>query len=345
MQLDHVSVSSEEVTQIEDGAYPPYSLWGGRPSGIPRWAMVTLSPAVAILPLLCLLIVVSRVAIRDQQLYVKYAWVCFFSTLLIISGTVSSVAAVIFLSLPRMPVVVSRNIPDFDERKSYPHLPSMSSLGSAEVSIELKPLVIIVSPASRLSSGRTSTPLEFGAGVLLLANKEGYLFATAKHVIASGGNVPRQVMVSAALGMRASADVAAIAENVDLALLWINRRSGNAAFTQPIGQVSDGEPVFVIGHPEGLNYTLSTGIVSGLRGTKLQISAAISPGNSGGPVYDVHGNLVGIVISKFDQNRDANAENLGFATIGEVLREDSGWRFAGEGERRLRQYIQALKGR
>jgi len=62
-------------------------------------------------------------------------------------------------------------------------------------------------------------------------------------------------------------------------------------------------------------------------------------------VYDVHGNLVGIVSSKFDQYRDANAENLGFAIIGKMLREDSGWRFAGDGERRLQQYIQALKGR
>jgi S1-C subfamily serine protease len=307
--------------------------------------MVVLSPTVAIPPLLCLLIVVTRVAIRDQAVYVKYTWVCFFSTLLIISGILSSVGAVFFLSLPRMPAVLNRNIPDFDERQSYPPLPSMSSLGSAEVSIELKPLVVIVSPVNRLWSGRASTPLKFGAGVLLLANKEGYLFATAKHVIASSGNIPQQAMVSTALGMRASADVTAIAENVDLALLWINRRSGNAVFTQPIGQVSDGEPVFVIGHPEGLNYTLSTGIVSGVRGTDVQISAAISPGNSGGPVYDVHGNLVGIVSSKFDRNRDANAESLGFATSGEILREDSGWHFAGDGELRLQQYIQALKGR
>jgi hypothetical protein len=200
MQIDHIAVSSEEVTQVERGVYPPHTLFGGGHPSIPRWAMVALSPAVVILPLLCLLIVVLRVAIRDQALYVKYTWVCLFSTLLIISGVVSSVAAAIFLSLPRMPAVLSRNIPDFDEREGYPHLPSMLSLGSAEVSMELKPLVIIVSPMSGLWSGRTSTPLKFGAGVLLLANKEGYLFATAKHVIASGGNVPRQVMVSTALG-------------------------------------------------------------------------------------------------------------------------------------------------
>jgi S1-C subfamily serine protease len=99
------------------------------------------------------------------------------------------------------------------------------------------------------------------------------------------------------------------------------------------------------GHPEGLKYTLSTGIISGFRGNDVQISAAISPGNSGGPVYDDHGNLIAIVSSKFDHNRDANAENLGFATSVAALHEPSGWSFAPGGERRLKQYTQALGNR
>lgn len=345
MQIEHVAVSNEEVTQLEEEGYSPFSSFEGGPPGVPKWAMLALSPAVAMLPLLCLIIAVSRTLIRHQPLSAKYAWASFFTTLLIISGIVNSVGAVIFLSLPRMPAVLSRSIPDFDERQYFPQLPSSFTLDSTQVSVELKPLVIIVSPVNRLWSGTTPVLQEFGAGVLLFANQDGYLFATAKHVITSGGNVPQQVMVSTALGMRASADVAAIAEHADLALLWINRRSGNAAFAQPLGQLNDGEPIFVIGHPEGLNYSLSTGVVSGLRGTDLQISAAISPGNSGGPVYDVHGNLIGIVSSKFDQARDANAENLGFATSADVLRQESGWHFTGGGAARLQQYVQALDKR
>ena len=344
MQVEHVIVSSEEITQIADASAPPHPLLVREHSTVPKWALLAFSPTVALLPLLCMLTLVSRIALRTRPIYVKYAWVCFTSTLLIISGALSSVAAVVFLSLPRMPAVLSTNIPDFDERQSYPRLPLWTNLDSAEVSIELKPLVIIVSPVSRMLGGRTSAPVEFGAGVLLLANREGYLFATAKHIAGASGSIPRQVMVATASGLRASADVIATG-NADLALLWINRRSGHAAFTQPIARVNDGEPIFVIGHPEGLNYTLSTGIVSNLKDNDLQMTAPISPGNSGGPVYDIHGNLVGIVSSKFDQNRDANAENLGFATIADLLRQKSGWHFAGGGEHRLQQYIQALEDR
>jgi S1-C subfamily serine protease len=342
MQVEHVIVSSEEITEIEAIGEPPFSLFDREYAGVPKWALVACSPLVAMLPLLCLLVVVARVVLRHRPLAVRQAWLGFFSTLLIVSGVLSSAAAVAFLSLPRMPTVLSTNIPDFDERDAYPHLPLWTSLDSSEVSIELKPLVIIVSRMNRMWPVQSSPPVEFGAGVLLLANQQGYLFATAKHLVWSHGSVPRQALISTASGMRASADVVATGVSADLALLWMNRRSGNAVFTQPIGEVTDGEPVFVIGHPEGLNYTLSTGIVSGLRGTDVQITAAISPGNSGGPVYDIHGNLVGIVSSKFDQNRDANAENLGFATAGNLLRKNAGWQFAGDGELRLQQYIQAL---
>ena len=346
MQLEHVAVSSEELTHIEERGAGPYFLPDSRKDArLPGWAVIAFLPAVVFLPLLCLLTTVSRIVLRARPLAVKYAWGGFFSTLLIVSGALTSVGAAIFFSLPRMPAVLSTNVPDFDERENYPHLPFWGNLESSEVSIKLKPLVIIVSPVSRMWGGGTSAPVEFGAGVLLLANKDGYLFATAKHLVGSAGSLSRQAMISTASGMRASADIVAYAGKVDVALLWVNRRSGHAEFAQPIEAANDGEQVFVIGHPEGLNYTLSTGIVSGLRGMDVQVTAAISPGNSGGPVYDAHGNLIGIVSSKFDQNRDANAENLGFATTGEVLREKSGWNFAGDGELRLQQYMQALDGR
>ena len=342
MQVEHVIVSSEEITEVAAIGESSYSLFDRDDAGVPEWALIAISPLVALLPLLCLLVVAARVVLRHRPLAVKHAWLVFLSTLLIVSGMLSSAVAVAFLSLPRMPTVLSTNLPDFDERDAYPHLPLWTSLDSSEVSIELKPLVIIVSRMNRMWPGQASPPVEFGAGVLLLANRQGYLFATAKHLVVSHQSLPRQALISTASGMRASADVVATAVNADLALLWITRRSGNAAFTQPLAEATDGEPVFVIGHPEGLNYSLSTGIVSGLRGTDLQITAAISPGNSGGPVYDIHGNLVGIVSSKFDQNRDANAENLGFATAGQLLRENASWKFRGDGELRLQQYIQAL---
>ena len=99
----------------------------------------------------------------------------------------------------------------------------------------------------------------------------------------------------------------------------------------------------MIGHPEGLKFTLSTGIISGLRNQIIQVSAAISPGNSGGPVYDDRGNLVGIVSSKFDHNIDANAENIGFAAEADALLDSSHWSFASDGKKLLDRYVSAVK--
>jgi putative serine protease PepD len=71
-----------------------------------------------------------------------------------------------------------------------------------------------------------------------------------------------------------------------------------------------GAPVLVVGSPLGLGGTVTTGVVSALRRGLIQISAPISPGNSGGPVVDAHGRTVGIASEKIV---GGNAEGLGFA--------------------------------
>ncbi len=75
----------------------------------------------------------------------------------------------------------------------------------------------------------------------------------------------------------------------------------------------DGDTVIAIGHPYGLNYTATQGVVSRIdrvhSGLKyIQIDAAINPGNSGGPLVNSHGEVVGVntFIIK-------GGDNLGFA--------------------------------
>jgi S1-C subfamily serine protease len=349
MSFEKVVVSSEEVDQITPPVHAPTppsnALFEKLPSPVPWWARFGLSILVLALPLLCVVAIVLRIAFRGQPPRVKYAWISFLSTLLVVSGFLTTAGTVLFVSFAPIPAMVNTGLPDLDERNQFPSLPAAADLTSSDISAKMKPLVMVVSPAARLWNHQEVASAVFGAGVLLQADKDGYLFATANHVtsaLGSRGN-PAHALVSTASGVWATTEVIAQAQQLDLALLWVARHSGTADFVQPLAVPSDGADVFVIGHPEGLKYTLSTGIVSGLRDKSIQISAAVSPGNSGGPVYDNRGNLIGIVSSKFDHNQDANAENLSFAAKADALLQPSSWIFRGDGKKLLEHYIESVK--
>jgi S1-C subfamily serine protease len=82
--------------------------------------------------------------------------------------------------------------------------------------------------------------------------------------------------------------------------------------------ISVGDKIVVIGSPEGLNNTVSEGILSARRAGDpgepgapgstplLQLSAAISPGSSGGPVFDAAGQVVGVAQSQLEEGQNLN---------------------------------------
>jgi S1-C subfamily serine protease len=75
-------------------------------------------------------------------------------------------------------------------------------------------------------------------------------------------------------------------------------------------QIKIGEPVIAIGSPRGLENTISTGIVSGIRHeertTYLQTTAPISSGSSGGGLFDLSGNLIGITTMSYKKSQAIN---------------------------------------
>ena len=85
-------------------------------------------------------------------------------------------------------------------------------------------------------------------------------------------------------------------------------------------QVVVGQDVIVLGSPQGLEGTVSTGIVGGLRtlgaARLLQITAPISPGSSGGPVFDSTGRVIGIATAT-----SSKGQNLNFALPVNLLRD------------------------
>lgn len=344
--MDKIVISPNEITEIKEVLDQPARMEPKLPPAIPWWAQISVGILALCLPLLCLIAIILRVAFRGQAPRIRYAWTSFLSTLLIISGFLTSAAAVVGLSLGPVPAIVATGLSELDERTDFPTLPAAKDLSGADASSELKPLVAVISPTVQsFFSKREVLSNSFGAGMLLEANQQGYLFATARHVVGMGSWTLRdrhRAMLSLSSGVWAGAEVVARHTSLDLVLLWLPRHSGSADFMQPIATPKEGESIFVIGHPEGLKYTLSTGIISRMENSTLQISAPVSPGNSGGPVYDQQGNLLGVVSSTLDKSYQPNAENLNFAVSAQAFLKENGWEFAKNGEQRLKEYLNRL---
>jgi S1-C subfamily serine protease len=344
--MDKIVISPDEITDIKETPDQPARIEPKLPPAIPWWARISVGILVLCLPLLCLISIILRVAFRGQTPRIRYAWTGFLSTLLIISGFLTSAAAVLALSLGPLPPIVANGLSELDERTDFPALPAAKELNGADASSELKPLVAVISPAAQTYfTKREVLSNSFGAGLLLHANEKGYLFATARHVIALGDwtlKDKHRAMLSLSSGIWSGAEVVARHTNLDLVLVWIPRHSGSSDFAQPIAPPKEGEAIFVIGHPEGLKYTLSTGIISRMENSTLQISAPVSPGNSGGPVYDQQGNLLGVVSSTLDKSYQPNAENLNFAVSAQAFLKENGWEFAKNGKEVLQQYLKKL---
>ncbi|HEX4606366.1 MAG TPA: serine protease, partial [Candidatus Angelobacter sp.] len=322
--MDPIVITHQEVAQAQIPVQGAPEVRPTVPNPVPVWSRLIFILLVPVLPLLCLAALVLRIAVRGQSPRVRQTWASYLLTLLIISGFLSTVFAVFIFSLDSVPVpdAISASLSDLDERSNFPALPAGKIMSGIELSSTLKPLVLLASPTAKRWFHETygSSGL-LGAALILHSDAHGYLLATARHVADGEGwrsrNGTQKVMVSVGMDGWASAQVVGRHKRFDVALLWLERHFGDAEFTQPVATYSSvqmGERIFVIGHPEGLNFSISNGIVSRTPGNDvLQVSAPISPGNSGGPVYDELGNLLGIVTSKVARSMEPDAENLNFA--------------------------------
>lgn len=114
--------------------------------------------------------------------------------------------------------------------------------------------------------------------------------------------------------------VEAFDEKQDLALVRIDRN----LHALPLGErdhIAIGESIVTIGNPLGLQATISEGIVSGVRRTDqgmefVQTTAPISPGSSGGPIFNQHGEVIGV--STFILR---GGSNLGFGVPAKYVQE------------------------
>ncbi|MEA3228554.1 MAG: trypsin-like peptidase domain-containing protein [Campylobacterota bacterium] len=147
------------------------------------------------------------------------------------------------------------------------------------------------------------------------------LIITNSHVV--GGL--REVVISAKKIKRTIAKVIYDDPNYDLAFIKVEFELPKIALNLSTKIVEDGDTTIAIGHPYGLNYTATEGIVSRASRVQddleyIQIDAAINPGNSGGPLLNRDGEVIGVNTFIIQ-----NSNNLGFALpyfyIEEVMRD------------------------
>lgn len=155
-----------------------------------------------------------------------------------------------------------------------------------------------------------------GSGVII--NKEG-LIITAAHVVESAN----EISVKLQNGTTFPADVISSSTAADVALLKLRIVPPNLK-PATVGNSSDskiGEQILIIGAPRGLEHSLSVGHISrkmdknmisnGEMAGFIQTDASINQGNSGGPMFNLKGELIGIV--SFILTNSGGFEGLGFA--------------------------------
>lgn len=169
-----------------------------------------------------------------------------------------------------------------------------------------------------------------GSGSGIILTKDGFI-ATNAHVIANAESF--SVRLYGDSEQRYTGTVIGHDTKTDLAVLKISAGDLPPARLGDSAEVKLGEAVCALGNPAGLNSSITTGIISG-KNRKVrsdssnfqmecfQTDAAISPGNSGGALVNMFGQVIGITSSKYSSSilTGTTYEGLGFAiTIDEAL--------------------------
>ena len=167
-------------------------------------------------------------------------------------------------------------------------------------------------------------PLGTGSGFLI---SEDGLIATNQHVIGTA----RPIRVELLDGSEFSVEsIHAWDRHLDLAILKIDTGGRDLPFLElaPTDSIEQGEPILGFGNPQGLEFSVVSGLVSAVRELEedlqvegetpdfplIQVAMPIEMGNSGGPIVNLEGQVLGIVTIK-----SVATPNLGFAVPADHL--------------------------
>ena len=196
-----------------------------------------------------------------------------------------------------------------------------SGMTTAQVSEMVSPSVVVITTEQVVYSQWSwygQSQVESGAGSGVVISSDGYIL-TCAHVVSGASNITVTIGDT-----DYPATVVGEDDTSDVAVLKIDATDLTPATVGNSDSLAVGESVLAVGNPLGeLGGTVTSGIVSALnrsvsiQGSSsvntmslIQMDASVSPGNSGGGLFNMNGELVGIVNAK---SSDSDAEGLGFA--------------------------------
>ena len=188
---------------------------------------------------------------------------------------------------------------------------------------KVDPAVVVIHTMEGATKVKDAEPSGIGSGVII--SKQGDIL-TAAHVVS------RADIVVVELGdhRKIRARVMSSMVPADLALIRLQElpKQLPVATLGDSDKVKTGEEVMVIGAPYGLEHTLTTGHVSGRRLQEtdfalepidfLQTDAAINQGNSGGPMFNMRGEVIGVVSHILSES--GGSQGMGFAVTSKTVR-------------------------
>lgn len=185
---------------------------------------------------------------------------------------------------------------------------SVRVLSPAQVFERVRASVVLIVGALSDGSGLTQ-----GSGLVISPN----VVATNRHIVASANRLG----VLDGDGQRLLPVRLLCSDwDRDLSLFEVPDLAAPAVELRGAQDVTVGERVFAVGSPRALNSSISEGLVSGLRAVQghqvIQTTAAISPGSSGGGLFDTSGRLIGMTSFTL-----GDSQNLNFALPAEWLSE------------------------
>jgi len=185
---------------------------------------------------------------------------------------------------------------------------------------KIRPSVVRVMSYGKSKDGKEDVEYGVGTGVVIVDKG---IILTNLHVVQGA----QSIKVVFADGLETTAHITGLQAENDLAVLQAHTIPDDmiAATMRSTGDLAPGDHVLAVGYPFGIGPSASSGVISGLKRTfrspegkqdirnLIQFDAAANPGNSGGPLVTMDGEVVGIVTAILNPNQQRSFVGIAFA--------------------------------